>query len=501
MRARVILLVVSVLLLGAGLLEASARTASVAPPAASAAAAPAATGSPAAQPPAPAPSPAAPAPPPVVAAAPAATPPTLAQRVAALLADPRLAGIPVSVSVRTAEGTTVLDHAATASLLPASTAKLATAAAALATLGPDFRYTTRVAAAGGPAPDGTVQGDLVLVGSGDPTLSTETFRREVDPQRPATPIEALADQLVAAGVRRVTGGVLADPTVFAHQPLAQGWRERYLTELDATRVSGLTVDAGRKLFVEGGTLRASASPDPAAEAAAALHTALRRRGVQVDGGVATVTTPTTAGLHLAAVQSPRLHDLLVWTVQHSDNHLADAIFRTLGAAAGEATWRGGDRAVRAALAPLNLDWSGVGLADGSGLSRDDRMPAAFLSALDAAMSRSNLAAQWRSYQAVAGETGTLRKRLRGTLAEHRLRGKTGSLEDVRALTGSVLGPGGRRYHFAVVINALPRAARDAARSLQDELILALVEDLHACIRIPLPAGSPAPYELHCGRAA
>lgn len=499
MRARVILLVVSVLLLGAGLLEASARTSSPARPPAVADLAPAAPPAATAPPPAPGPATTDPAPPPSPATtAPPATPPSLAQRVAALVADPRLAGIPVAVSVRTAEGASVLDHGGAARLLPASTAKLATAAAALGALGPDFRYTTRVAAAGGPAPDGTVQGDLVLVGSGDPTLSTATFRQQVDPQRPATPVEALADQIVAAGVRRVTGGVLADPTVFAHQPLADGWRERYLTELDATRVSGLTVDGGRKLFVEGGRLRATASPDPASEAAAALHTALRQRGVQVDGGVATVGTPTTAGLQLAAVQSPRLHDLLVWTVQHSDNHLADAIFRTLGVASGDPTWRGGDRAVRAALAPLGLDWSGVGLADGSGLSRNDRMPAGFLSALDAAMSRSNVAAQWRSYQAVAGETGTLRKRLRGTLAEHRLRGKTGSLQDVRALTGSVLGPDGRRYHFAVVINALPRAARDAARALQDELILALVEDLHACMRIPQPTGS---YALHCGRAA
>ncbi|HWH32272.1 MAG TPA: D-alanyl-D-alanine carboxypeptidase/D-alanyl-D-alanine-endopeptidase, partial [Egibacteraceae bacterium] len=439
MRARAFLLLVAGLLLGGGLFTLTSQDGQAAPPAVAAAtASPPSTTAPAAPPtlaPPPAPEPtAAPAevaPPP---------PPSLTQRVDALLADPALAGVAFGIAVRDEAGRPVLERGGAAALLPASTVKQATAAAALGRLGAGFRFTTRVVAPAGPTPDGTLNGDLVLVGSGDPALATETFRGQVSPERPATPLEALADQIAARGIRRITGGVLGDPTVFAHQPLASGWRPRYLEELDATYTSGLTVDAGRKLFVEGGKLRAVASPDPASEAAAALLTALRNRGVQVDGGVATVTAPTQHGLILASVQSPPLDELLRWMVQRSDNHIADALFRTLGATAGDATWTGAEAATRAALAPLGLDWTGVRLADGSGLSRDDRIPADFLAALDAAVMRTPSAERWASWQAVAGESGTLRKRLRGTLAEHRLRGKTGSLEDVRALAGSVSGP-------------------------------------------------------------
>ena len=496
MRARVFLLVVAGFLLGAGLLSLSAQGRAPAAPAVVLdtpdPTTPPATLAPTTPPPA---ATAAPAPPAPDAPPP---PPTLAQRVDGLLADPALAGLAIGVAVRDEAGRPILERGGRIPLLPASTIKQATAAAALSRLGAGFRYTTRLLSATGPTPDGVLNGDLVLAGSGDPTLTTETFRTQVSPERPSTPVEALADQLVARGVRHVTGGVLGDPTVFADQPLASGWRDRYLEELDATYVSGLTVDGGRKLFVEHGKLQAVYSPDPASEAAAALLTALRKRGVQVDGGVATLRTPAQQALVLGSVQSPTLDELLRWMVQRSDNHIADAIFRTLGAVEGDPTWAGAARAVRQAMTPLGLDLTGVHLADGSGLSREDRMPADFLAALDAAVMRTPSAQRWASWQAVAGaQSGTLRNRLRGTMAEQRLRGKTGSLEDVRALTGSVAGPGARRFHFAVVVNAMPRAARDAVRRLQDELVLALVEDIHACIRLPEPAGAPAPYRLEC----
>lgn len=495
MRARLLLLVMTGVLLSAGLvaLASPGRAPAAAPvarvtqtPASPAATSAVSTPAPVVTtPPAP---PATPQPP---------APPTLSERVHGLLADPALAGLAIGVAVRDETGRLVLDQGGALPLLPASTIKQATAAAALSRLGSGFRYTTRVLAAAGPAPDGTLNGDVVLAGSGDPTLSTETFRTQVSPERPATPVEALADHIAAKGIRRITGGVLGDPTVFADQPLASGWRDRYLEELDATYVSGLTIDGGRKLFVENGKLQGVASPDPASEAAAALLVALRNRGIQVDGGVGRLQTPARHALILGSVQSAPLDELLRWMVQRSDNHIADAVFRTLGAADGDPTWAGAARAVQTALAGLNLDWTGVHLADGSGLSRDDRMPAAFLVALDAAVMRTPAAARWAGWQAVAGESGTLRNRLRGTMAEQRFRGKTGSLEDVRALTGSVAGPDDRRWHFAVVVNNVPRAAREAVRRLQDELVLALVEDIHACIRLPEPAGAPAPYRLHC----
>lgn len=503
MRSRLLLLSLSVLaVLGAGLFEVGARgpvdpaagdtlTASPFPTTPAPAALP--TRAPDPEPSATASEPS-PAPP---------SPPALAARVDTLLADPELAGLPLALSVRDASGAVVLSRGPAGTLLPASTQKLPVAAAALGRLGPDFRYTTRVLAPLPPRADGVVEGDLVLVGSGDPALATPTFAEQVAPQRPHTSLAALADRVAAAGVRRVTGGVLADPWVFADEPVAAGWKSGYVEDLDATLVSGLTVDAGRKLFVRDGRLDAKASPDPASEAAAALYVLLGQRGVQVDGGVGRTPGPAT-GAVLAEVTSPPLDELLRWMLQRSDNHVAEAVFRTLGAIAGDPTWAGADRAVREALAPVGLDWAGVRLADGSGLSREDRLSAAFLTQLDAALWRTAEADRWRSWQAVAGEHGTLRKRLRGTIGEGRLYGKTGSLEDVRTLSGTVTGPAGDRYHFALLVNAVPRTAREAVRRLQDELVLALAEDLHGCVRMPRATpgqtGSTTAYELHCAAA-
>ncbi|MBW3602046.1 MAG: D-alanyl-D-alanine carboxypeptidase, partial [Actinobacteria bacterium] len=148
----------------------------------------------------------------------------------AVLARPELR-VPGRLGVRVtdAAGGVVLDRGGHTPLLPASTLKLVTAAAALRTLGPGFRYVTRVVATRQPD-DGVVRGDIVVVGSGDPALATATYGR-VEPDRPRTPLEALAGQLRRAGVRRVTGRVVGDPGLLAHEPLAAGWPDRYLDSL------------------------------------------------------------------------------------------------------------------------------------------------------------------------------------------------------------------------------------------------------------------------------
>src|SRR5680860_50278 len=392
-------------------------------------------------------------------------------------------------------------------MVPASTAKLLTAAAALRGLGPDFRYTTRALATAAPGADGTLAGDLVLRGSGDPTLATPEFTR-LDPRRPSTPLAAIADQVVAAGVRRVTGRVLGDAGPFDGDPIPEGWHPGYLTGLDGARSTGLTVNAGRRLTIVDGQLRAEAAPDPVVTAAAELVHLLGQRGVSVDGGagwlpagtpgaIATVdsvdTIATVNMVELAAVSSPPLLDLLRFMVGFSDNAIADQLFLTLGGVVqDDPTWRGGETAVRTALAPLDLDWSATRLADGSGLSRANRMSPALLAELDIAMSSSALAEQWVSTMAVVGERGTLRSRLRDTVVESRARGKTGTLADVRALAGAVLGPDGRRYHFALLANGLDGAGARAVRALQDRVLLILAEDLYDCVHLPTSASTVPP---------
>jgi serine-type D-Ala-D-Ala carboxypeptidase/endopeptidase (penicillin-binding protein 4) len=391
-------------------------------------------------------------------------------------------------------------------LLPASTMKLVTAAAALRLLGSGHRFVTRVYATAPVDADGLIDGDLVLVGGGDPVLATPRFMRDVNNARPATPLADLATRVARAGVTRVTGRVIGDPTVLADEPLADGWDTRDLTDLNTSRSSGLTVDAGVRLFQRSGVLHAEAAKDPAVHAAGQLHELLDARGVEVQRAPTSRRDRRPAGVEIARVSSPPLTTLLTHALHASDNHLADGIFRMLGAATGDPSWAGSARAAQRSLADIGADarpWLGVRVADGSGLSRRNRLTAEATVRLLHTMADGPLRAEWLRIQSTAGESGTLRSRLAGTQAKGRVHAKTGTLHDVRTLAGTVPGPGGRDHHFAVLANDLD-AYSDiaAARRLADVMALALVVEQDGCdgpIPVPDANKAGAPEAVLCGR--
>lgn len=426
----------------------------------------------------------------------------LRARLTTVIADPRFHTVGhLGVAVYDESSREVFVHRGDVPMLSASTQKLPTAAAALRVLGGDFRYATTVRATAPINRDGTLRGDVVLVGSGDPALATPRYGAEAYPQRPRTPLEALADQMVTRGLRRITGRVLGDPTVFGADPLAPGWPDRYVNERDVRYVSGLTVNAGLYLFEKDGRVVSDIVTDPAGEAARQLAQLLTERGVTVEGGASETREPPATDLLLAEVQSPPLLEMLRHVILRSDNHMAEAIFLTIGLRGdGEGTWPAAARAVRSSLDELELEMDGAVFADGSGLSRDDRLSASFLAALDLEMRETEQV--WGGLMATAGESGTLRQRLRGSVAAGRVLGKTGTLDDVRSLAGAVLGPDDQRFHFAVIASELDGSARWPARELTDEIVLALVEDLYGCVRhdvpvIASPVPSPSPYRLEC----
>ncbi|PWU03844.1 MAG: D-alanyl-D-alanine carboxypeptidase/D-alanyl-D-alanine-endopeptidase [Terriglobia bacterium] len=143
-----------------------------------------------------------------------------------------------------ANGRTLYSHNADRLFLPASNAKLLTTALALERLGPGFRFTTRLLAETAPDDTGTVSGALHLVGGGDPNLSGRAVPYQLGAGRsnPLGPIEELADQAVARGVKRVTGGIIGDDTRYVWEPVPEGWT------VDDTRydygapVSALTIN-------------------------------------------------------------------------------------------------------------------------------------------------------------------------------------------------------------------------------------------------------------------
>jgi D-alanyl-D-alanine carboxypeptidase/D-alanyl-D-alanine-endopeptidase (penicillin-binding protein 4) len=151
---------------------------------------------------------------------------SLAERVEQVIAgSPALNRAHVGVRVVDLKGTPVFERNARNWFVPASNAKLYSTAFALTRLGPDYRMTTRVTAAAAPGPDGVIDGDIRLVGGGDPSLSGRRYPydKENEWADTAPGIEDLADQLAARGVTRIRGSVVGDDTAYEWDPFPAGW--------------------------------------------------------------------------------------------------------------------------------------------------------------------------------------------------------------------------------------------------------------------------------------
>lgn len=317
-----------------------------------------------------------------------------------------------------------------AALEPASNEKLPVTFAALHTLGGTFRIETGVVGAGGQS--GTVwHGDLVLVGHGDPTLSSQDLKR-------------LAWMVRGHGVRRVTGSVVGDESYFDAKRGVWGWKS-YFYGGESPALSALTVD--RCIF------QGNLSPRPALAAAALFKKALVAAGVKV-AGRSRVGRASEPSVPLGHVASAPLWKILRYMDSWSDNFTAELVLKLLGAQEGHGTSAGGAAVVRRVLRDNQVPMAGVRIVDGSGLSSKDRLTVAALAGiLSAAWKDSATRKPFQSVLAVAGHTGTLRARLLGSSTRGQVLAKTGTTDDASALSGYVKG----RYAFAILHNGFPLA--------------------------------------------
>jgi serine-type D-Ala-D-Ala carboxypeptidase/endopeptidase (penicillin-binding protein 4) len=339
-------------------------------------------------------------------------------------------------------------------LVPASTMKLVTAVAALDRLGADTTFRTTVVVDEAPR-DGVVQ-DLWLVGGGDPVLGTAEWAASFRHQ-PAlfTPLERLADDVVAAGVRSVTGLVLGDEARYDTERRGVDWPASSTT---AGNVGSLSA-----LLVNDGYARAPGSrapfPDPAAGAAGVLADLLRLRGVEV-AGVGPGGAPRD-GEVLAEVHSAPMAEVVGSMVRESDNVTAEMLTKELGLdGSGEGSTEAGTRVLREVLDEAGLPLEGVDIVDGSGLSRSDRLTCGLLAGL---LGDVGTGTGLDRSLAVAGTTGSLTERFLGTALVGRMRAKTGSLNGVETLAGIVETDAGRALSFAYLLNGPGTTDTGAAR--------------------------------------
>lgn len=446
----------------------------------------------------------------------------LQQRIDAYIAQPQFKRADWGISVRSlATGRTVYDHHGERLFVPASTAKLFTAALALSRLGSNTRIaTTLYATSTRVDSQGTLRGDLILYGRGDPSLGLA----EASPDWADRLAQALADR----GVKRVNGNLIADATYFTGTPIGAGWEANDLqtwygaapsalgvdgnlirvkversarqcctitvtptaagvtlvdqTSAGATDPLGLYRPVGSSTLYAIGQLPARtrehtyvlSMPDPALTAGNVLRETLARHGIAVSGRVIPLHWPAQdpalgqAGTRaIASIDSPTLAELVDHMLKNSDNLFAQALLLQVGVAARARNDCGaGSRpdtssgwalcALRGMLDSAGIAQSAVLLDEGSGLARRDLVTPNAFVDLLRWAATQPWGPNLRNALPVAGIDGTLANRLRQGDARANLQAKTGTLSHAYTLTGFVTDAAGEPLVFALMLNRYPR---------------------------------------------
>jgi len=327
-------------------------------------------------------------------------------------------------------------------VIPASNQKLLVAAVALDVLGTDYRFRTELQSP--PPTAGVIAGDVYVVGGGDPVLRTAEVPDPLRyPSFNTTRFEALVDRIVFLGITAIDGNIIGDGSRYDDEFRAPSWGSD-ITSIDAGPYDALLVNDG--LIANG-----NYGLDPSRSAARIFYDMVVARGITITGSPANESRPVDAGFTtLALVESRLLTEVLVEMLHTSDNNTAEMLVKEIGyITAGQGTRVAGLQAIRATLAGWGVALDGVELHDGSGLSRDNRITCAALTAI---MSSTPVSNELRDLLPVAGRDGTLARELLGTQAEGRLQAKTGTLTDVKALTGSLPSDSRVQVDFSLVLN-------------------------------------------------
>ncbi len=343
----------------------------------------------------------------------------------------------------------------------ASNTKLFTTATVLERFERDQRFRTRIFAAGN-VRNGVLRGNLYLKGGGDPSFGTRAFLGTYLGGE-GTSVEALAAQVARQGVKRITGRVFADDTIFDR--LRGVADSGYATSPWIGPLSGLSFNAGYT-----SSSLSSFSSDPARLAARTLARALRARGVGVKLNVGVRTTPKRwRKAPLATQTSPDMAWMARVTNLNSVNFWAETLLKDLGAyIRREGSTAEGVKVVRRTMAAIGVR---VWPIDGSGLTFGNRSTAHDVVKLLFRARYEPWGRDFTNSLPTAGVDGTLADRMRGSAAQRSCRAKTGTLTGVTALSGYCFNASGRRFAFSILMNNVSNL--DRARAAQDRIAAAI----------------------------
>jgi D-alanyl-D-alanine carboxypeptidase/D-alanyl-D-alanine-endopeptidase (penicillin-binding protein 4) len=389
---------------------------------------------------------------------------TLRHAIDSLVSNPLFRSSDIGLLVvNPASGDTLYSRNAGKLFIPASNMKIITGAAALALLGPDYRFKTSFMSLD-IVHDSVINGDLIVVGRGDPTISNR-----VQQGNAMTWMARVADSLVAHGIKRVNGKLVRGPNVFPDTIYGYGWEWDDLSGEFAAPIDELLYNEGMttvtRRIAGRDTIIATATTSPARTYLEALASALTARGIVINGGIAyTDGTIFADGIELFAISSPPLREILRYMEKPSQNQLAEVLLRTIGL---ERTRVGSADSGAAVVSRQLLAWGaerdGFIVYDGSGMSRHDLVTPETIVRTLVAIQRDTAFQVFYDALPIAGVDGTIRTRMVGTPAAGNLRGKTGSLEFVRSLSGYVTDGDGDRLVFSILNNDFTMPADSVSR--------------------------------------
>ncbi len=416
--------------------------------------------------------------------------------------------------------------------MPASNQKILTSAAALMTLGPDFKFVTRVFR-NGSVTDGVLQGDLIVQGQGDPTFYTKFYNDSTDPFR------NWAKKLSDAGIKRIEGRVIGDDDHFEDASFGHGWSLNYLdtwyavetgalqfnenyldlriappatangkveitpnvasnyyqivdqTRLSATEPNSVRISRpfGSNVITVSGVVKAGTPPferspsigNPTLFFATVLREVLISEGIQVTGEAVDCDTlenwsfrPENSTL-LVSHDSPPLSEILRGLMKRSQNLYAETLVKTLGLeSTGLGSFAAGKAVVQDRLEEMGIDSATYAFMDGSGLTRYNFVSPRQLVTILEHMRESEHGKLWKSLLPIGGVDGTLRNRMKGTAAAGKVLAKTGTISNVRCLSGYVTTADGEELVFSFMLNGHLLSSRNAD-AVTDKVLSLLAE--------------------------
>ncbi len=362
---------------------------------------------------------------------------------------------------------TIFSLNADKSRIPASNTKLFTTATALSIMGGDYTLSTKILSDDNDLSDSTINGNIYIKGYGNSTFTDDD-------------LDSLVNVLYQMGVRKISGNIIGDDSYFDNIYTRDDWIRDEVANVKLPPVSALVINRNKKIVYKRYRRRTRRYvvyiKDPPLYAADLLKYRLKRHDINVEGDSQKGITPADASVLVKT--DITLRELIKQINKHSDNFLAECLFKTIGAVASGKQGNSfyATQAILNFIDDKGIYGEGTSVVDGSGISRYDQVTVTAIAGLLEKM-YFDLAHFDDFYNSlsIAGIDGTLKHRFNNTKAENSFHGKTGTLNGVSSLSGYLKTSSGNELIICIIFE-FKRGGASLHRRIQDEIIESLSKE-------------------------